>query len=250
MSTVADFMAAAPAPLSGNSPWAVRYAADLRRVVNEHAAHNPRTLQAHLGPSELGSICDRQVAGKLAGVPRTNHVVDPWPSIVGTAVHAWLADAFAADNARHGLRWVPEQRVVPHPDHPGTADLYDGEEQAVVDHKILGETAMAKVRSQDGPPLRYQVQLLLYGKGYRLLGLPVRRDDVDLDRHVELGERLRGGLHHRPVGVGPHHDADAGGVRHGCSLSSSAHSLSLPRSPRNHAAACRARSRQSSRSSP
>ena len=28
------------------------------------------------------------------------------------------------------------------------------------------------------------------------------------------------------------------------------HSLSLPRSPRNHAAACRARSRQSSRSSP
>ncbi|HEX7038701.1 MAG TPA: hypothetical protein VF202_01150 [Trueperaceae bacterium] len=175
MSTVADFMAAAPAPLSGNSPWAVRYAADLRRVVNEHAAHNPRTLQAHLGPSELGSICDRQVAGKLAGVPRTNHVVDPWPSIVGTAVHAWLADAFAADNARHGLRWVPEQRVVPHPDHPGTADLYDGEEQAVVDHKILGETAMAKVRSQDGPPLRYQVQLLLYGKGYRLLGLPVRR---------------------------------------------------------------------------
>ena len=31
---------------------------------------------------------------------------------------------------------------------------------------------------------------------------------------------------------------------------SSGHSLSFPRSPRNHAAACRARSRQSSRSSP
>ena len=56
--------------------------------------------------------------------------------------------------------------------------------------------------------------------------------------------RSRRLLHHRPVGVGPHHDAHAGAGR------LMAHSLSSPRSPRNHAAACRARSRQSSRSSP
>ena len=173
--TPAEFMAAAPTALAGSSPWAARYAADLRRVVHEHAANSARNLQVHLGPSELGSPCDRQVAGKLAGLPPTNHVVDPWPSVVGTAVHAWLADAFAADNRRHGLRWVPEQRVYPHPDHPGTADLYDGVEQAVVDHKCLGESQMAKVRSKAGPPIRYQIQLLLYGKGYRNLGLPVRR---------------------------------------------------------------------------
>ena len=171
--TPAEFMSAARAPLNGSSPWASRYAGELRRVVLAHAARAPRTLQEHLGPSELGVTCDRQVAGKFAALPHTNHVADPWPSIVGTAVHAWLAEAFTADNERRGLRWVAEQRVTPHPDHPGTADLYDAAEQAVVDHKVLGESSMAKVRKE--PPRRYVVQLLLYGLGYRNLGLPVRR---------------------------------------------------------------------------
>jgi hypothetical protein len=172
----AEFMAAAPAPLNGSSPWASRYAAEMRRVAVEHAARAPRTLQVHLGPSELGHACDRQVVGKMAGLPATNHVSDPWPSIVGTAVHAWLADAFTADNGRRGsVRWLPEFRVTPHPDHPGTGDLYDGIEETVGDHKCLGPTSMAKVRSADGPPRHYVVQLLLYGRGFRLLGLPVRR---------------------------------------------------------------------------
>lgn len=174
--TAAQFMSAAPAPMNGSSPWASRYAAELRRVVTETALNAPRNRQRQLGPSELGSQCDRQVAGKMAGLPHTNHVVDPWASVIGTAVHAWLADAFTSDNIRHNLmRWVSEQRVTPHPDHPGTMDLYDAWEQAVVDHKILGETSMAKVRSPYGPPIHYQIQLLLYGKGCRLLGLPVRR---------------------------------------------------------------------------
>lgn len=175
MTTPADFMSAAPKGLNGNTPWAGRYAGELRQVVHEHARNSRRNLQVHLGPSELGTPCDRQVVGKLAGVPATNHVADPWASVIGTAVHAWLADAFTADNERHGIRWVPEQKVVPHPDHAGTADLYDARELAVVDHKVLGETSMAKIRPPGEPPQRYVVQLLLYGKGYRVLGLPVRR---------------------------------------------------------------------------
>jgi hypothetical protein len=174
MSTPADFMKAAPAPLNGSSPWASRYAGTLRRVFLDHAARAPRTLQQHLGPSELGVSCDRQVAGKFAALPATNHVSDPWPSIVGTACHAWAAEAFEAENVRSGqLRWVAEQKVTPHPDHPGTADLYDAVEQAVVDHKFLGESSMAKIRKD--PPRKYVVQLLLYGQGYRNLGLPVKR---------------------------------------------------------------------------
>jgi hypothetical protein len=172
----AEFMQAAPAPLNGSSAWASRYATELRRVFTDHAARAPRTLQLHLGPSELGVACDRQVAGKMASLPATNHVMDPWPSIRGTALHAWAAEAFTADNIRRGLlRWVAEQKVTPHPDHPGTADLYDAVEQAVVDHKFLGETSMAKIRRPEGPPRKYRVQLLLYGLGYLLLGLPVRR---------------------------------------------------------------------------
>lgn len=118
--------------------------------------------------------CDRQVAGKMAALPATNHVADPWPSIVGTACHAWAAEAFTDDNARRGLlRWVAEQKVTPHPEYPGTADLYDASEQCVVDHKFLGESSMAKIRKSW--PRHYLVQLLLYGLGYHLMGLPVRR---------------------------------------------------------------------------
>ncbi len=170
----AEFMAAAPRSVTGSSPWSSRYAAELKRVFLEHAARAPRTLQSHLGPSELGVACDRQVAGKMAALPATNHVVDPWPSIVGTACHAWAEEAFTAANDREGLlRWITEQRVTPHPDHPGTADLYDALEQCVVDHKFLGESPMAKIRK--GWPRHYKVQLLLYGLGYFLMGLPVRR---------------------------------------------------------------------------
>lgn len=111
----------------------------------------------------------------MARLPTTNHVVDPWPSIVGTALHAWAADAFDADNHRTAMRWITETRVTPHPDHPGTADLYDAKERTVVDHKFLGPGSMDKVRSKDGPPRHYVVQLLLYGRGYRLAGLPVDR---------------------------------------------------------------------------
>lgn len=182
--TPAEFLSAAPTPVGGSSAYAARYAAELRRIMLEHAARAPRTVQQHLGPSELGVECDRQVAGKLAALPSTNHVLDPWPSIVGTACHAWAAEAFTAWNGRNGaLRFVAEQRVTPHPDHPGTADLYDAAELAVVDHKFLGASSMAKARKglvaglplAELKPRKYVVQLLLYGLGYLRLGVQVRR---------------------------------------------------------------------------
>jgi hypothetical protein len=189
--SVAEFMKAAPASLGGNTPWASRYATDLRRVVTEHANNSARTLQKALGPSEIGHACDRQVVGKLAGIPVTNHVVDPWPSIIGTATHAWLADAFTAWNGRHGQeRFMAEKRVIPHPDHPGTADLYDAEELTVVDHKVLGTSSLGKVRSEAGPPIHYIIQLILYGKGYRNLGVPVQR--VALAAYPRAGASLDG----------------------------------------------------------
>lgn len=170
----AEFLAAAPKSVTGSSPWASRYAAELRRVLHDHAARAPRTLQQHLGPSEIGVECDRQVVGKLAALPATNHVSDPWPSMVGTACHAYAEEAFQGDNTRRNvIRWVTETKVTPHPDHPGTADLYDAQEQAVVDHKFLGPSSLDKVRKS--PPRKYVVQLLLYGLGYYRLGLPVRR---------------------------------------------------------------------------
>lgn len=129
-------MAATPRGLESNTEWGRRYSRELRGVITRQATLAPRSQQVHLGPSEIGETCDLQVVSKLVGAPRTNHISDPWPSIVGTAVHAWLAQAFDDDNARDNmLRWVTETRVTPHPLYPGSADLYDAQEQAVVDHK-------------------------------------------------------------------------------------------------------------------
>lgn len=172
----AEFMSSAPRALEGNNEWASRYARELRGVITRAAVLAPRSQQVRLGPSELGVECDRQVVGKLAQAHKTNNVSDPWPSIVGTAVHAWLSDAFLADNGRENLlRWVTETRVTPHPDYPGSSDLYDALEQAVVDWKVLGATSLAKVKSTAGPSRKYRVQLVLYGIGFRALGLPVKR---------------------------------------------------------------------------
>jgi hypothetical protein len=171
----AAFMSKAPKPFNGNTPWAQVYALDLRRIVVDYAAHAPRSLQKALGPSEIGTPCDRQVVGKLADIEPTNHIVDPWPSIVGTALHTWFAGAFSWDNERSGyFRWLCEFRVHPHPDHPGTGDLYDFYQTAVVDHKNLGDTPMAYLRNV-GMPIRYLIQLLAYARGFRLMGLPVIR---------------------------------------------------------------------------
>lgn len=177
MSTaVGEYMDAVPAMPNANSTWGSLYAWELRDLIVRAAERAPRNRQVHLGPSELGAVCDRNVIGKMAGQPRTGHVIDPWPSIIGTAVHAWLAEAFARENLLNGVtRWVPEARVVPLPGHSGTADLYDAANYAVVDWKVLGETTMRKIKSPDGPPRHYVVQLLLYAMGYRNMGLRVDR---------------------------------------------------------------------------
>lgn len=175
---------------SGNSPLAEEMATEVRRIVRQASEYAPRSRQRRLGPSEIGSLCDRQVIGKLVGAERVNMITDPWPSVVGTAVHAWLADAFDLDNtmgeahwggtgtsAGH-KQWLTEHKVQPLPErlggHAGTADLYDVLRRTVWDHKCLGETSMNKVR-RGAPPHHYVVQLGLYGMGYMRAGAPVER---------------------------------------------------------------------------
>ncbi|HEY1705568.1 MAG TPA: hypothetical protein VGG75_38270 [Trebonia sp.] len=171
-------MSAAPRSTSGSDAWAEGYGNELKGIVTRYASQQPRSVQRHLGPSELGHACDRQVVAKMAGSKPTNHVADPWASIVGTAIHAYLADAFEWDNAHNSyLRWLTEARVTPDPgpdEHPGTADLYDCHLRALVDHKGQGESTRAKLKA-NGPPRHYFVQLLLYRRGYQNLGLPVER---------------------------------------------------------------------------
>ncbi len=171
-----------PKSTRGSSPWAESYGRMMKQLVKDRSSRAERSVQRHLGPSELGEECDRQVVGKMSAQAKTNNVSDPWASVMGTAGHAWVEDMYKWDNQRRmaeGMpaRWIPEMKVVPDPGedpHPGTADLYDAEWKALVDHKFLGNTSRAKLISK-GPKRVYYVQLLLYRRGYQNLGLPVDR---------------------------------------------------------------------------
>lgn len=178
MDPLAEFLKNAPRSVNASDAWAEGYGTELKGIVTRYAARLPRNVQRHLGPSELGHECDRQVVGKMAGARSTNHVADPWASVMGTAGHAFVAQAFDWDNDHNGyLRWLTEARVTPDPGpdaHPGTADLYDTFNRCVVDHKFQGESTRSQLK-RNGPPRHYLVQLLLYRRGYLNLGLPVER---------------------------------------------------------------------------
>jgi len=110
---------------------------------------------------------------------------DPWAAIVGTAVHAWLAEAFLAANSRLGrARWLVETRLEITPGLTGSCDLFDADTFTVVDHKVLGTTTMRKYTSE-GPPPGYVAQAHLYGLGWHRLGIPVR--DVALAFYPRSG---------------------------------------------------------------
>lgn len=175
--------------MNGNSAWAQRYSQELREVVVRYADRLPRNVQRHLGPSELGHLCDRQLVGKMAGVSLSrgdsNNLHDPWASIVGTAIHAFLEEAFKWESARlvrevgeSTARWHTERRVTPDPGssvpHPGTADLYDARTFTLNDHKCQSEGVRDKLR-RHGPPAHYFMQMLLYAVGYMHEGFRVDR---------------------------------------------------------------------------
>jgi hypothetical protein len=184
----------APAAVLGNTPWAAATARRVSDIVTRYSARRPRSLQVHLGPSELGVACDRQIVGKLVSEAPTNHVTDPWPSFMGTAGHAEMDTVFQWENGQIGqTRYFAERRVTPPgplAGHPGTADLYDCVECAVLDHKFLGVTSLDKVKSAAGPPRKYVAQLGIYGLGYIREGYRV--DRVGLIAWPRTGSSLAG----------------------------------------------------------
>jgi hypothetical protein len=56
----------------------------------------------------------------------------------------------------------------------GHADLYNRELETVIDWKGVGTDVMRKIK-RDGVPVGYQIQTHLYGYGFTLKGLPVKK---------------------------------------------------------------------------
>lgn len=158
------------------------FSREIIRMVREYDASRPRSMQKHLGPSEIGTGCDRQLAYKLAGREPVNETADPWFPIIGSAVHEWLSKMATYYNdvvlGRHANpRFIVENRVKVATqqggyDTSGHTDLYDVDNERVVDWKIVGATTMRKVK--DGDPAQYKIQAMTYGTGWVQAGYPVR----------------------------------------------------------------------------
>lgn len=155
---------------------------DLLDVIEHAITHSPRSLQTKIGPSEIGTPCDRCLGHKLAGTAQLPGPV-PWLAAIGTAVHAWLDSVFIDDALAKSARgeeprWISEARVnvgeIDGEPIEGTCDLFDVETETTVDWKIVGATTLKSARSI-GPSPVYRVQAHLYGRGWtRARGRAVR----------------------------------------------------------------------------
>ena len=145
--------------------------ADLRALLVEVEAARPRSRQVEVGPSEMAVACQRRLAYSLAGRSAgTDGGRVKWAPMVGTAVHAMIADALAADNALLGReRWLIEQRVSPAAGIEGSCDAFDTDTNTVIDWKYVGPTRLADYAKQ-GPGPQYEGQIHLYGRGWERAG--------------------------------------------------------------------------------
>lgn len=166
---------------------------------NRNASDN-RSAQKTLGPSEIGSPCERQIAMKLLGIQPVNPQ-EGWAPFVGTAVHAELARMFEWANGAGSGRFVVEMplsfgsRLVP----KGTGDLLDRVLCIFMDHKLMGRYSLSKL-VKEGPSPVYRAQVHTYGYGAELAGEKVKyvaiigwpRQESSLDNlyvHVEPYDR-------------------------------------------------------------
>lgn len=142
--------------------------------VEEHA---PRSQQIEIGPSEMGNPCDQRIGRLLAGMPTVNFRMDPWPAIVGTAVHSWLeraVDIYQKNYPQATVvrKWQTEVDLMVDDMIPAHSDLYTHEHD-VVDYKTAGPSQFKKMKTE-GPPDWYKVQVHLYAYAHERAGRPVR----------------------------------------------------------------------------
>lgn len=163
-------------------------AADLKRtlieVITWAERNTARSLQAELGPSDLGSACDRRIGYKMAGMDVINTIQDPWSAFVGSAIHTRLQDSIdrwtQANHQGPGERRFLTESLAPLDDfikaHP---DLLDREKNMVVDHKSTTMEFLKQLRKPNMDPHvafpGYIIQVQLYGLAFENLGHKIEK---------------------------------------------------------------------------
>jgi hypothetical protein len=154
-------------------------AADIKATVTRNirhaAAQAPRSQQTAIGMSEAGDPCTRKVAYKLLDWdPKPNSDTDPWASVQGTALHAWMEETYRAENTRLGReRYLIEATVRVPGGLGGHSDLFDRDHGAVIDWKHSSPSRITRYKAH-GPGPTYRTQAHLYGLGQQLAGEDVQ----------------------------------------------------------------------------
>ena len=158
-------------------------------VIQNRSTNAPRSKQRAIGLSEIGEACVRKISYKLLDWQKTNTNTDPWPSISGTAIHSWLADAFndQYDGEKNKL-YLVEHSVMINDELGGTVDLFDIQAGMVIDHKCVGATSM-RSRKKDGMTHQQRIQINCYGLGLERAGYTVNKVALAF---YPLGGRLDG----------------------------------------------------------
>jgi len=146
-----------------------------REIFYQYTNRSRRSQQTTLGPSQVGTSCDRRLVMHFLGAPKVNPGGDGWAAWVGTQIHSGLEQMLKWADAGKG-RFAVEQRLkfpselVPY----GTADVIDRTLFMVDDHKAMGQWAADKLRTS-GPSTLYRTQLHVYGMGARQRGERIER---------------------------------------------------------------------------
>lgn len=156
------------------TPLGQEIATRFKEIFYAYSNRLDRSVQATLGPSEIGTPCDRRIAMSLMRIPAVNPGRDNWASFVGTCVHTGLADMFEWADAGQG-RFAVEVPLTFQSHHvpKGTSDLLDRAACVVADHKLMGRWSLDKLKTK-GPTDTYRIQAHVYGYGMKQKGEKVR----------------------------------------------------------------------------
>lgn len=157
------------------SPDALALKDELTAMIVRAERNRPRSKQVELGPSDLGSACDRRIGYKIAEIPEVNGFMDPWTVFVGSAIHDRLQTSIDGFSSVDGHRYKTEMSAPLDPLIPAHVDLYDVQRKWVIDHKSTTSDALKKLREGGEINPGYQIQVQLYGLALTQLGYPVEK---------------------------------------------------------------------------
>lgn len=161
---------------------------ELIKAITASSKGSARSNQRKIGPSEIGG-CRRKVWMRFNQYETTNHNTLRLASIMGTAIHTYIQEAFTAQDP-FGERYMMEQEVADDGMLVGHVDMYDKINYEVIDWKTTKKSNLGYFPSKQQ---RWQVQLygyLLELNNYRvdnvtLVAIPRDGDERDIVYHTE-----------------------------------------------------------------